>query len=324
LLAQDKPQAIAELRRALELADEIGTDQFAVVEGQHTEDLLRLGVTKGIAACQPIIEKIEQLRAFREKQTRSISEAKDDAVSRLKIYGLGEGRIVRNGQPVPSSEWRAAMAKELFFYILLHGPVERDTLGLIFWPDLSTKKMRNSFHTTLHRVRRAVGADVVVMEGGQYRLGDADYWFDVEEFESLIERARLLPPQDWQAEDLRRRAVELYHGDFLPEVERVWCVPKRESLREMYFGTLIEIGQRHETRKEFEKAIGWYRRALEVDELREDTHRRIIHCYFEAGQRSNALAQYRRCREILRRELDVEPSAETRKLYEKIAGKRME
>jgi len=322
LLAENKPQAIAELRRALDLADEIGTDQFAVVEGQQAESLLRLGVAENLVACQSILERIEQLRAFREEQTRSIPGAADDAISRLEIYALGEGRVVRDSRPVHPSEWQAAMAKELFFYILIHGPLGRDAIGLVFWPDLSTKKMRNSFHTTLHRVRRAVGAEAVVVEGGQYHLGDVDYWFDVEEFETLIERARLLPPQDWQAEDLRRRAVALYRGDFLPEAERVWCAPKRESLREMYFRTLIEIGQRHETRKEFEKAIGWYRRALEMDELDEDVHRRIMHCYSEAGRRSDVLAQYRRCRDILRRELDIEPSAETRRLYEQIASKK--
>jgi len=323
LLAEDKPQAIGELRRALALADEIGTDQFAVVEGQHAEGLLGLGVAKGVAVCKAIIEKIEHLKAFGEEQTRPVSKVEEDAVSRLEIYGLGEERVVRDGQPVHPSEWQAAMAKELFFYILLHGSLERDIIGLVFWPDLPARKMRNSFHTTLHRVRHAVGADAVVAEDGQYRLGDVDYWFDVEEFEALIERARLLPPQDWQAEDLRRRAAALYQGDFLPEVERVWCVPKREALREMYLRALIEIGQCHERRKEFEMAIGWYRRALEVDELREGVHRRVMYCYSKSGRRSDALAQYSRCRETLRQEIDVEPSAETKRLYEQIAGKRI-
>ncbi|RLC75369.1 MAG: hypothetical protein DRJ03_30355, partial [Chloroflexi bacterium] len=323
LLAGDRAQAIEELRRALDLADEIGTDQFAVVEGQHAEDLLRLGITAGVAACKVIVEKIERLKGLGEEQTRYTSEMEEDAVSRLEIYGLGEERVVRDGQPVHPSKWQAAMAKELFFYILLHQPVERDAIGLVFWPDLPARKMRNSFHSTLHRVRRAVGTDAVVTEEGQYRLGDVDYWFDVEQFEALIERARLLPPHDWQAEDLRRRAAALYHGDFLPEVERVWCVPKRETLREMYLEALIEVGQCHERRREFELAIGWYRRALEVDELREGVHRRIMYCYFEGGRRSNALAQYRRCRKILRQELDVEPSVETKRLYEQIAEKRI-
>ncbi len=324
-LAGNEPQAVIELRRAMALADEVGTDQFAVVEGQHASDLLMLGIAEGVRACDKVSEGIQRLRSFREEHLDlegDAAERKRDVAGRLEIYALGEGRVVREGREIPPSEWQAAMAKELFFYILLHGPLERDEIGLVFWPDLSAKKITDRFHTTLYRIRRAVGPDAVVMEEGRYRLGDVDYWFDVEEFESLVERARLLPPQDWQAENLWRRAVALYRGDFLPEVERVWCVPKREELREIYIEALVGMGQCHEARREFEGAIGWYRRALEVDELREDVHRLIMRCFAEAGRRSEALGQYHRLEEILRWELDIEPSAETRKLYEQIAGKR--
>jgi LuxR family maltose regulon positive regulatory protein len=130
-----------------------------------------------------------------------------------------------------------------------------------------------------------------------------------------------LPPHEWQAGNLWRRAVALYGGDLLPEVGRVWCVPKREALHEMYLEALIGVGRCYEARKEFDEAIGWYRRALEVEELREDVHRRIMHCYAEAGRRSEALAQYSRCQEVLKRELGIEPMLETKRLYQRIAGK---
>ena len=322
-LAGDEPQAMAELRRALNLADEIGTHQFVVMEGQHAEDLLRLGIAAGIAACRDIVERVRQLEAFREEQMQGGDVVgEDDAVDRLEIYALGEGQVIHDGHTVSASEWQTADAKELFFYALLHGPLERDAIGVAFWPELSTKKMINRFHVTLHRMRRALGADAVVTEEGQYRLGDVDYWFDVEEFEALVERARLLPPHDWQTEGLWQRAVALYRGDFLPEVGRMWCIPKREALREMYLEALIGVGRCHEARREFEEAIDWYRRALEADELREDVHRHIMHCYAEAGRRSEALAQYQGCQEILKRELNIEPSIETRRLWEQIARER--
>ena len=314
----NQEEALAALEGGLRMAKEIGADQALVVEGQYAEDLLQLGVARGLE-CEGILEKIDRLRALAGTWMQPEGREKE-ATSRLEIYALGGGRVVRDGKEISSSDWRAAMAKELFFYILLNGPVERDAIGLVFWPDLPAKKMIDNFHSTLYRIRRAVGEGVVVVEEGRYRLGDVDYWFDVEEFEALVEQARLLPYHDWRAEELWRRAVAFYQGDFLPEVSRLWCVPKREVLRQMYVEALIGVGRCHMARREWEEAIEWFRRALEVDELREDVHRQIMLCYKEAGRRSEAILQYRRCREVLLRELGVEPSDETEALFEEIVG----
>lgn len=322
LLAGDRLQAATELRQAMSLADEIGTRQFAVAEGQHAEELLELGISRNVPTCRAVAEEVRQLQALAEELAPVRIETEDkNTAGRLEIYALGGGRVVRNGHPVPASDWQAASARELFFYLLLHGPSRRDAVGLVFWPDLSAKSMANNFHNAVHRVRRAVGTDAVVVEDRRYRLGDVDYWFDVEEFEKLVERARLLPPYDYQAENLWQRAVALYGGDFLPEVERLWCVPKREKLREMYVESLIGVGRCYEARSEFEEAVGWYRKALELDEWREEIHRRIMRCYDWAGRYADALAQYHSCQEVLRRELDAEPSGETMRLYEEISRK---
>ncbi|MFL7794558.1 MAG: tetratricopeptide repeat protein [Anaerolineae bacterium] len=319
-LADDTDRAIAALRQVLDVAEDVGTCQFAVAEAQQIPALLNLGISKNVKVCHDIADRVEALGNFDRRRLQV--DARDDSrvAPYLKVFAFGEGQVIRDGQMLSSSDWQAAMAKELFFYILLHGPLERDAIGVVFWPELSAKKMRNSFHTTLHRIRRAVGSQAVIAEGGQYRLGDVSYWFDVEEFEALVTRARLLPPSDWQTEDLWQRALALYRGDFLPEVERIWCVSKREALREMYIEALIGMGKCHEARREFEGAVDWYKRALDVDELQEEVHRCIMRCYTEIGQRFRALAQYRRCENILENELGLRPSQETRQLYERISG----
>jgi LuxR family maltose regulon positive regulatory protein len=320
LLAGQERQAIEELRRAMDLAREMDTNQFAVVEGQHAPELLELGVAGGVGACRDVLEKAKELGVLRQELVEGGREEREAPEARLEIYAFGEGRVVRDGRPISSSEWRAAMAKELFFYILLHGPVERDVIGLVFWPDLPAEKVTSNFHSTLYRVRQAVGGDAVVVEGGKYVLG-VDHWLDVQEFEALVERARLLPPHDWQAQELWQRAVELCQGDFLPEVDRAWCVPKREQLRNQYVEALIESARCCEARGAVDEAVAWYRRALAEDELREDVHRRIMRVYAEAGRRSDALAQYRECQQTLEQELGVEPSPETQELYEELVGR---
>lgn len=158
-------------------------------------------------------------------------------------------------------------------------------------------------------------------EGGEYRVGDVEIWYDVAEFESLVERARLLPAGDWRTEDLWQRAVDLYQGDFLVDVARSWCVARRESLRDAYIEALMGLARGCEARRNPDRAVDWYRQALAVDELREDVHRRLIRCFEATGRRSDALGQYARCRDVLRDELGVEPEEETQALYRRIAGK---
>jgi DNA-binding SARP family transcriptional activator len=319
LLGGDTARATAELQRALALAREIGTNQPAAVEGQHAPELVQLALARGLPGGQVLHDRIQHLRALVPELDIDRQESSDGLEEHLDIYALGAARVVRNGRPIPRSAWRAAMAKELFFYILFHGPVDRDAVGLVFWPDLPSQKVSSNFHSTLYRVRRAVGGDAVVVENGRYHLA-VSYRLDVDDFDALVERARLLPPQDWQAAELWRRAVRLYRGELLPEVDREWCVVKRQELGDKYIEALVELGRYDEARGEVEAATERYRQALEMNQLREDIHRRIMQAYANAGRRSDAVTQYQRCRDILTGELGIEPSMETQRLLREISG----
>ena len=92
----------------------------------------------------------------------------------------------------------------------------------------------------------------------------------------------------------------------------------------MYLEALVGVGRCNEARKEYEEAVNWYRRSLEVDPLQEDVHRRIMHCYIKAGRRTDALAQYHYCRETLMQELNIETSPETDRLYRQIAKNKVD
>jgi DNA-binding SARP family transcriptional activator len=55
-----------------------------------------------------------------------------------------------------------------------------------------------------------------------------------------------------------------------------------------------------------------------MDDLREKLHCKLMTAYVLSGQRSQALAQYQCCAEVLERELGTSPSAETIALYRRI------
>jgi TolB-like protein/Flp pilus assembly protein TadD len=65
-------------------------------------------------------------------------------------------------------------------------------------------------------------------------------------------------------------------------------------------------------------AIDCLRRLLALDPLREEAHRQLMRQLHQSGDRAGALRQYQTCADILNRELQVDPDAATRALYEKI------
>ena len=57
---------------------------------------------------------------------------------------------------------------------------------------------------------------------------------------------------------------------------------------------------------------------LAIEPSNEAVHRTLMRAYFTTNQPALALQQFRRCLTVLRRELQVAPSAETRALYDRV------
>jgi DNA-binding SARP family transcriptional activator len=225
--------------------------------------------------------------------------------------------MLRDGKPVPSSEWRAIAARELFLYLLFVGPQSREQISLEFWPDSSTKRVRSNFHTTLYRARQALGENVITFKDDVYLIDpELDVWCDAQELESLAVQARLLSPRDVRTEDLWRRAVSLYRGDFLPSLDAEWVATRRETLREIHLEALIGLGECARARGDFREALGVFRRALGLEPYREDIHRSIMTCYAERGEKQKVLLHLRELQRLFRQELAAEPSLETLALAE--------
>ncbi len=126
------------------------------------------------------------------------------------------------------------------------------------------------------------------------------------------------PPRDARTEDLWRRAVDLYRGDFLPSFDPNWAIPLRESLREAYIEALIGLGECARARNDLPNAVHAYKRALEEEPYREDIHRSIMSCYAQMGERKLILGHLQSLEELLQEELGVEPSEETLALAQRL------
>src|SRR5215218_809503 len=201
------------------------------------------------------------------------------------------------------------------------GPLAREELIFLFWPDLPDQEARRAFTRLLTHLRSALPAPGLVLAAeDRLWLDPAQVWSDAAAFDQLLATAE--PPARLAA---LQRASELYRGPFLagfaapdsPEFE-AWAVQERQVRERRYLETLAALVEGHTAGGDYNAAIAAARRALATDELAEEIHRRLIALYAASGDRGAALRQFEHCAAALDRELGVPPLPETRAIYEAV------
>lgn len=97
-------------------------------------------------------------------------------------------------------------------------------------------------------------------------------------------------------------------------------VSLRERLKNQYLDAVQELAAYYEADGDAPKALTLWQRILADEPDNEAAHRGAIRCYAGLGRVDAVHRQYRACVDSLRRELGVEPSAETTTLFSSLTG----
>jgi DNA-binding SARP family transcriptional activator len=245
----------------------------------------------------------------------------------LKVKLFGAGWAALDDQPV--ANFPSQQAHLLLCYLLLNAryPHLRDKLASLFWGEFSTQASRKYLRNALWKLRQLFDAAQVslddyllISDESVAFIRTSAYWLDVEAFETAVEACRDVPGQDLppaQAAALGE-AVELVAGDLLQGVDQDWCIYERERLSLIHLGALGKLMAFHEAQGSFEQGLAYGERILRCDNTREKVHLQMMRLYWQAGDRSAALAQYKRCAQILREELGIAPLQETTSVYQQM------
>jgi DNA-binding SARP family transcriptional activator len=238
----------------------------------------------------------------------------------LRSCALGPARVFMGEQALTS--WPFAKVRELLFYLVSHPARTKAQIGLALWPDVSHKQLRNSLGITLYHLRRTLGGSHwIIFEDDLYHFNRTlDYWYDVEAFEAHLARASRSQTQtpDRAIVSLQE-AIQLYRGDFLDDfLEGEWFLLRREELRRKYLDALLSLGQLHFVQGQYAQSAEFYRRAIEKDEMFEESHRELMRCYARLGERGQALRHYQSFEQVMRDELGSPPAPESLTLYERL------
>jgi DNA-binding SARP family transcriptional activator len=231
----------------------------------------------------------------------------------VRLFGRIEATI--DGRPIRLAGRQAQALLALL--VLRPRPRPREALAADLWPDGGTSSFA-SLRQSLWLLRSALSNGGIeperVLETDQETLGlqeGAALDTDIARFEAAM-NAR---PQ--RAEE----AVIRYRGELAEALPHECFAAERERLSDVYEDALSIVAERRAGTGNLDGARRAAQELLCRDPLREDAHAILMSIYGTAGSRSQVVRQYRRLRDILRRELGVEPLPETMAAYDAAMGK---
>jgi DNA-binding SARP family transcriptional activator/TolB-like protein/Flp pilus assembly protein TadD len=190
-------------------------------------------------------------------------------------------------------------------------PQARERLMTLLWGTHSDVQARQNLRQALHRLRATLGKAAIVSRGDQISIAPEVLACDIADFEALAK------------EGSRRAlasAVALYKGPFLADLSipepdwEEWSTIERQRLEHHALQAMVDLAALELDAGNAQAALAAAERAVAINPLREDAHRMILRALANAGRKAEALARYAQLKDILQRELGVEPDTTTHAL----------
>lgn len=182
----------------------------------------------------------------------------------------------------------------------------RDSVLALFWPDLDQEHARGALRQALHALRGTLG-DGVIRTRGESEIGVAGTMLrrDAQELAAALEAGQ------------HAAALAFYRGDFLdgvfvagasPELEE-WIAGERTRLRQLAARAAWGVAEGSAGQADVGDAV---RQAVRLSGADESALRRGVELLDRLGDHAGAIALFEEFARRMARDLEVEPSTETK------------
>jgi two-component SAPR family response regulator len=326
-----RKEMLAPLQRALDLSARFDYEYWLRGEIRRNPRLF---------ADEEVIEKLPlDLRELARSQESKIKIPKEipatvteqvSTLTDLTIRTFGFVEIFRDkSKPFAPDAWTTRRARDIFCFIATskHRRVEKEVLIDVFWGEEDLATIEKNFHPTISHIRKALNSrqsfkqNFLIFRDGAYQLNpELAYSIDTEEFEAAIAKAeKAKKEKDYERlrENLEK-ALEIYRGDYMSGVYENWADERRLFYSEQHSRVLTGLSKLAFSSKNWSDALKFTNQILQKDPFREDAHRLAMKIYAAQGKRSAVIEQFENLQKLLKKELGIVPSGETRRVFQEL------
>ena len=236
-------------------------------------------------------------------------------MARIRVNMLGGFAAVGpDGAPLAMPTRKAEAVLALLLCRAGEAQPRERLIGLL-WGDRGDKQARHSLSQTLTAIRGVIGiaSDPFIAERETLAIDSNAIGADVIDLAVLAERDDL---------DSLRAAADLCRGPLL-EGFRIqdaafdeWLSQERARFHQLAVSVLTKLAAREAAAGDAAAAGAALERALALDPLSEEVHRRLMRLDLDGGNYNAVIRHYRACSELLKRELGTVPEPATTALYQ--------
>lgn len=320
--AQEELNRLLPLIRGQELTNVVASAGEPLA-GLVQKEVLPQDVLIELVPLKQLVELHEQKLPSVRKLLRRQSGIIPLSPPELSILTLGKTQISIGDHVITGLEWRQQSSRDLLLLLLLHPEgLTKEEVGAYFWPDISPAELKLRFKNTIYRLRHAAGKDVILFVDDIYSFNHGmDYEADFETFNREIKQAGLARKPEHQLGHYRA-AIQLYQGEFLPDLAEEWVIPERERLREKFSSALVRTIELCLELSQPGEALVYAQRYFRDEPTNEHIHQLVMRIYAGMGNIGAVVRQYEQLVQVLEDDLGTKPSHQTEALFELLTRER--
>ncbi len=236
----------------------------------------------------------------------------------LKVKLLGQFDVRQDSASIaiPSRPAQSLLA----FLILNAGTAyRREKLAGLLWPDAAEENARGYLRHELWRLRKVIEPNAPRNHAAPYLRVDeisiafdaaADYRLDVSALKQVNEQAA-------STNDLMN-ALATYTGELLPGFYDDWVILERERVQAIFEQKMARLVDMLVEERRWSEVLDWGERWIALGQTPEPAYRALMRAHSALGDLSKVAVVCQRCTESMRAQLGVEPSEQTRALFEQL------
>ncbi|MBE7384974.1 MAG: NACHT domain-containing protein [Leptolyngbya sp. SIO1E4] len=238
----------------------------------------------------------------------------------LCINLLGNFRLTFAEQSAVGLQTERYQSMVAYLILKAQAPQPRARMATVFWPDVSEAQAKASLRRELFRLRQVLPEADRILHITSTTIQwqpQLSVWLDVAEFENTLQAAQQTANPQTQIATLKQ-AIALYEGDLLVTCYDDWIVSERERLHQLLIQALNDLCQLALHLGDVRSAVEYGQQLIQREPLSEVGYLSLMKAYAQQGDRPAALQVYHQCVTLLREEMGIDPSTETRQFYEQL------